>query len=163
MVNQVELTIALPSQIYLEQKADSVLLPAVRADVNILPERAPSVFVLDYGVLQILGRDGQPKARYFIKSGMADIANDKCRVMTSFILPYEEMTPHLAKKKLEEVDNEDDRLFYEMILDYQRGIRRRYLRTLNLFSDKSGQQKTYDEVLEDVRAGLEALRKRGKR
>lgn len=163
MVNQVELTIALPSQIYLEQKADSVLLPAVRADVNILPERAPSVFVLDYGVLQILGRDGQPKARYFIKSGMADIANDKCRVMTSFILPYEEMTPHLAKKKLEEVDNEDDKLFYEMILDYQRGIRRRYLRTLNLFSDKSGQQKTYDEVLEDVRAGLEALRKRGKR
>ncbi len=163
MVNQVELTIALPSQIYLEQKADSVLLPAVRADVNILPERAPSVFVLDYGVLQILGRDGQPKARYFIKSGMADIANDKCRVMTSFILPYEEMTPHLAKKKLEEVDNEDDKLFYEMILDYQRGIRRRYLRTLNLFSDKSGQQKTYDEVVEDVRAGLEALRKRGKR
>lgn len=163
MVNQVELTIALPSQIYLEQKADSVLLPAVRADVNILPERAPSVFVLDYGVLQILGRDGQPKARYFIKSGMADIANDKCRVMTSFILPYEEMTPHLAKKKLEEVNNEDDRLFYEMILDYQRGIRRRYLRTLNLFSDKSGQQKTYDEVVEDVRAGLEALRKRGKR
>ena len=163
MVNQVELTIALPSQIYLEQKADSVLLPAVRADVNILPERAPSVFVLDYGVLQIFGRDGQPKARYFIKSGMADIANDKCRVMTSFILPYEEMTPHLAKKKLEEVNNEDDRLFYEMILDYQRGIRRRYLRTLNLFSDKSGQQKTYDEVVEDVRAGLEALRKRGKR
>lgn len=163
MANQVELTVALPSQVYLDQKVDSVLLPAVRADVNILPERAPSVFILDYGVLQILGRDGQPKARYFIKSGVADIANDKCKVMTSFVLPFDDITPYLAKKKLEEVDNEDDRIFYGMVLDYQRGIRRRYLRTLNLFSDKSGVQKTYAEVVEDVKAGLEELKKRGRR
>lgn len=161
MANQVELSIALPSHVYLEQKVDSVLLPAVRADVDILPDRAPSVFILDYGVVQILGRDGQPKARYFIKSGVADIANDQCRVMTSFILPFDDITPHLAKKKLEEVDDEDDKLFYEMVLDYQRGIRRRYLRTLNLFSDKSGLPRTYEETVEDVRTSLEELKKRG--
>ncbi len=160
MANEVHLTIALPSQVFLETEVASVLLPAVRADVNILPERAPSVFTLDYGVLQILGRDGNPKERYFIKSGSASIADNKCMVLTSHIIPYDSITPYEAKKQVEVADNEDDRLFYQMILDYQRGVRRRYLRTLNVFADKSGQEKTHEEVVQDIREELEKLKQR---
>ncbi|MFR8207347.1 MAG: hypothetical protein ACLU99_14380 [Alphaproteobacteria bacterium] len=65
MANEVHLTIALPSQVFLETEVASVLLPAVRADVNILPERAPSVFTLDYGVLQILRTRRQSQRALF--------------------------------------------------------------------------------------------------
>ena len=143
MANEVHLTIALPSQVFLETEVASVLLPAVRA-----------------GVLQILGRDGNPKERYFIKSGSASIADNKCMVLTSQIIPYDNITPYDAKKQVEVADNEDDRLFYQMILDYQRGVRRRYLRTLNVFADKSGQEKTHEEVVQDIREELEKLKQR---
>ena len=33
----------------LEEKVASVILPAIRADVDVLPDRAPSVFALDFG------------------------------------------------------------------------------------------------------------------
>lgn len=105
MANEVHLTIALPvAGFFWRQEVASVLLPAVRADVNILPERAPSVFTLDYGVLQILGRDGNPKERYFIKSGSASIADNKCMVLTSHIIPYDSITPYDAKKQVEVAD-----------------------------------------------------------
>lgn len=159
MDKEIKLTLVIPSKVYLEEKVASVIIPAVRAEVNILPDRAPSVFVLDFGVVQILDRHGSLKKRYFIQSGVAEIADNTCRVMTQGIVPYEDMTPHLAKQKVEAAENEQDKLFYQMILDYQRGIRRRYLQTLNLFSARSG-EKTHAEIISDIRAGIEALRKR---
>ena len=81
-------------------------------------------------------------------------------VLTSQIIPYDNITPYDAKKQVEVADNEDDRLFYQMILDYQRGVRRRYLRTLNVFADKSGQEKTHEEVVQDIREELEKLKQR---
>lgn len=159
MDNEIKLSLIIPSKVYLEEKVASVILPAVRADVNILPDRAPSVFVLDFGVIQILGRNGEVKKRYFIHSGVAEIAEDTCKVMTQNVVPYDDMTPHSAKQLIETADNEQDRLFYQMVLDYQRGIRRHYLRTLNLFSVKSDVQ-TQAEMISDIRAGIEELKKR---
>lgn len=159
MDNEVKLTLIIPSKVYLEEKCASVIIPAVRADVDILPGRAPSVFVLDFGVVQILDRNGAVKDRYFIQSGMAEIAENNCRLMTQGIVPFSDINPHEAKKKVESAENEQERLFYQMILDYQRGIRRRYLRTLHLFSDKSGRPKTQEEVIADIRSEIEELKK----
>lgn len=160
MQNEVELTIALPSKIYLEKGVSSVLIPAVRADIDIIPGRAPSVFVLDYGVIKIYGRNGDEKEKYFIKSGVADVFGNKCLVMTQKIVPYDSISPYDAKKEAERSENEDDRIFYEMILDYQRGVRRRYLRTLNIFGNKSKKETTQDESIADIRKKLEELRRR---
>lgn len=150
MENQVELSIVLPSGEYLKENAASVLLPAVRADVDILPERAPSIFVLDYGVLQILNADGTPKKRYFIKSGTADVAANKCLVMTSEVVPFDDVSATVAQQKLENADNDDDRLFYQMILNQQKGIRRRYLRTFSATSQNEGKVLDYDSFWENV-------------
>ena len=159
MDNEIKLSLTIPSKVYLEEKVANVIIPAVRADVDILPNRAPSVFVLDFGVLQILDKNGSVKKRYFIQSGVADIADNNCRVMTQGVVPYDEMTPHVAKQKVEAAENEQERLFYQMILDYQRGIRRRYLRTLNLFSFKSA-GKMPTEIISGIKAGIKALKKR---
>ena len=162
MEKSVHLTVAVPDRVYLEENVASVILPAVRADVNILPDRAPSIFVLDFGVLQILNANGSLKQRYFVQSGVAEIADNNCKVMIQGILPFDDINPHMAKKRVEAAENEQDRLFYQMILDYLRGIRRRYLRTLNLFSDKSGLPKTHEEIVADIKAEIEELKQHNK-
>ena len=160
MDNEINLTIAVPSKIYLEEKVASVIVPAVRAAVNILPSRAPSVFVLDFGVLEILNDNGGVEKRYFVQSGMAEVAGNNCKVMVQGIVPFEEVDLRAAQKQIETAENEQEKLFYQMILDYQKGIRRRYLRTLNMFSRKSGHQKTYDEVISEIKYSIDELRKK---
>ena len=160
MDNEINLTIAVPSKIYLEEKVASVIVPAVRAAVNILPSRAPSVFVLDFGVLEILNDNGGVKKRYFVQSGMAEVVGNNCKVMVQGIVPFEEVDLRAAQKQIETAENEQEKLFYQMILDYQKGIRRRYLRTLNMFSRKSRHQKTYDEVISEIKYSIDELRKK---
>lgn len=158
MAYEIRLKISTPSKVYLETEAASVIIPAVRADINILPRRAPSVFVLDFGVLQILDRSGAVSDRYFIQSGMAEVADNQCHVMTQGIIPYEDITFDEAKKRIETAHDEQGRLFFQMILDTQLGIHRRYLRTLKLFSDKTGEPMTQEEIIASIKADLENLR-----
>ena len=116
----------------------AVVLPAVRAPIEILPDRAPSVFVLDYGVVQVTGRGVDTKEKYFIYSGMADVAENHCKIMTQEVVAASEINVIAAKELAEKARDDNERLFYEMIVDHLRGVRRRYLRTLKVFARKSG-------------------------
>lgn len=147
MGKEIDLSIILPARTYLQEKVVSVIIPAVRADIDILPDRAPSIFALDFGLLQILNANGTVKAGYFIHSGMAQIAGNECKIMVQGVAPASEMTPHVAKKKLDEAQSEQMKLFYQMILDHQRGVRRRYLRTLQLYSKKLKQRKGFKKFV----------------
>lgn len=138
MSSEVKLTIELPTGIFLEKNVPAVVLPAVRAPIEILPDRAPSVFVLDYGVVQVTGRGQDTKEKYFIYSGMADVAENHCKVMTQEVVAASEVNVNTAKELAEKARDENERLFYEMIVDHLRGVRRRYLRTLKVFAKKSG-------------------------
>ena len=138
MSNEVRLTIELPTGIFLEKNVPGVILPAVRAPIEILPDRAPSVFVLDYGVVQVTGRGMDTREKYFIYSGMADVAENHCKVMTQAVVAASEVNVNTARELAEKAGDENERLFYEMIVDHLRGVRRRYLRTLKVFAKKSG-------------------------
>lgn len=138
MSNEVRLTIELPTGIFLEKNVPGVILPAVRAPIEILPDRAPSVFVLDYGVVQVTGRGMDTREKYFIYSGMADVAENHCKVMTQAVVAASEVNVNTARELAEKARDENERLFYEMIVDHLRGVRRRYLRTLKIFAKKSG-------------------------
>ena len=158
MAKEIKLSVATPSKTYLETDVASVIIPAVRADVNILPQRAPSVFVLDFGVLQILDAEGAVKSKYFIQSGMAEIADNQCKVMTQGVIPYEDITFDEAKKRIETAQDEQGRLFFQMILDTQLGIQKRYLRTLKFFTFKRKEPITQEELISRIKADLETLR-----
>lgn len=148
MAKDVELTIVLPAKTYLQERVGSVIIPAVRADIDILPDRAPSVFALDFGLLQLLNENGSIKNKYFIQSGMAEVVDNKCKIMTQGIIPAD-ISVFDAKKKLDEAEHEQMKIFYQMIIDYQRGVRRRYLRTLQLFSKKLKKKKSLKAQKED--------------
>ena len=158
MAKEIKLSIVTPSKTYLETDVASVIIPAVRADVNILPQRAPSVFVLDFGVLQILDAGGAVKSKYFIQSGMAEIADNQCKVMTQGVIPYEDITFDEAKKRIETAQDEQGRLFFQMILDTQLGIQKRYLRTLKFFPIKRKEPITQEELISRIKADLDTLR-----
>ncbi len=138
MSNELKLTIELPTGVFLEKEVSGVIIPAVRAPVEILPERAPSVFVLDFGVLEIVGRGNLQKEKFFIYSGAADVAQNHCKIMTQEVVPATDITINQAKERAENAHDEVERLFYEMIVDNMRGARRRYLRTLQIYARKSG-------------------------
>ena len=136
MVKEVNVSIILPARTYLQESVASVIIPAIRADVDILPDRAPSVFALDFGLVKLLNQNGTLKDSYFIQPGIAEIVNNECKIMTQGVISAKEVSAYDAKKKLAEAESEQMKLFYQMVLDYQRGTRRRYLRTLQLYNKK---------------------------
>ena len=49
-----------------------------------------------------------------------------------------EINVNKAKELMDKSQNENQRIFYEMIIDHIRGVRRRYLRTLQAMRKKKG-------------------------
>lgn len=138
MANEFKLTIELPTGIFVEKQVPAVVLPAVRAPIEILPDRAPSVFVLDYGVVEITGKGSTVVDKYYIYSGAAEVAENHCKIMTQEVLAAADININKAKELMDKAIDENQRLFYEMIVDHIRGVRRRYLRTLRAMRKKSG-------------------------
>lgn len=147
MGKELNLKIVLPSRTFLEEKASSVIIPAVRADVNILSDRAPSVFALDFGVVKVLNSNGSTKADYYVHSGMAEVVDNNCNIMVQGAVPMAEINAAEAKKRLEAADTPQMQLFYQMILDHQRNVRRRYLRTLQLYAKKLKQKNYFKKMV----------------
>ena len=147
MGKELNLKIVLPSRTFLEEKVASVIIPAVRADVNILPDRAPSVFALDFGVVRVLNPNGSIKADYFVHSGMAEVVDNNCDIMVQGVAVAAELNVAEAKKRLEKAETPQMQLFYQMILDHQRNVRRRYLRTLQLYAKKLKQKNHFKKTV----------------
>lgn len=135
MAREINLTIALPGKVYLEEKVSSVVVPALKAAVNVLPDRAPSVFVLDYGALDILDEMGKLQKRYFVMAGVAEVAENNCKVMVQGIVPFENMDAKKAQTLVEDAQNAQDRLFYQMISNYYNGVSKCYLQNVQTVSE----------------------------
>jgi len=111
MVDKVRLRIELPNAVMPEMEANGVIIPAVAGDVTILSERAPSVYALDYGMVQLLDANMKPFAKYYISAGVADVAQGEIKLMTGQVLKADEVTKSEA-----EVKAQND-VFYQMIVD----------------------------------------------
>ena len=88
MAQNVNLIIYTPEKTALERKVYRVVLPYGNTNLTVLEERAPTSLVLHAGVLQILKEDDSVEAAYFIDSGVADIADNVCKISTAHLLPY---------------------------------------------------------------------------
>ena len=107
-----------PFKIFRTASVDRVQLPAVGGSVTILPERAPTLFLLTNGLLQILDEDSKPVERYFIKGGVADVARNRCAVSTEKVVSLDKITLVRAAEKRDAAILSDDKDFYQMIVDY---------------------------------------------
>lgn len=111
MANKVKLTIEMPSAVMPSMEADGVIIPAVDGDITILSERAPSVFALNYGLVQLLDANMKPTAKYYVSAGVADVAQGVVKLMTGQVLKSDAITKAEAEAKAK------DDVFYQMIVD----------------------------------------------
>jgi F0F1-type ATP synthase epsilon subunit len=117
MSNKVKLIIEFPDKVMPAVEAESVIIPAKKGDVTILSERAPSVFMTDFGVVQLLDDKAQPSERYFVSAGVADVAEATIHLMVSQAIAWGKITADEAQQRLQITENKADKMYYQMILD----------------------------------------------
>jgi len=96
---------------------DRVQLPAVNGDITILPNRAPILLLLRNGLLQILDKDGKPLERYFVKGGVADVARNRCAVSSEKVVSFDNIDIVKAAEKRDSAILQEDKDFYQSIVD----------------------------------------------
>lgn len=106
-----------PFKVSRTDAVDRVQLPAVDGNITILPDRAPTLILLSNGLLQILDKNGQSKERYFIKGGIADVARNRCAVSTEKVVMFDKIDIIKAAEKRDAAILDDDKQFYQMIID----------------------------------------------
>ncbi len=110
--------ISRPYKVYRTAKVDKVVVPGVNGDLTVLRDRAPSLVLLRNGLLQVLDTANKPIERYFIKGGIADIARNRCAVSTEKVVSYENIDIAKATEKRDAAVHDDDKAYYQMIIDY---------------------------------------------
>ena len=103
--------------VYNPEKADKIVLPAEKGPLTVISGRAPTSLMLRRGVIRLLDKDNQPLKHYFIKSGVADVAEDICAVSAEVIDAYTDMSKELAAEKRDAAKTQEDKDYYQMIFD----------------------------------------------
>lgn len=106
-----------PYKISATASVAKVVLPAVKGDVTILPERAPTLFLLRNGLLQVLDKNNQPQERYFIKGGVADVARNRCAISSEKVVAFDKIDINRAAEKRDAAIHQGDKDFYQMIIE----------------------------------------------
>ena len=116
--NEILFRLSRPFKISRTAAVDRVQLPVAGGSVTVLPDRAPTLFLLADGLLQVLDKEGKPPERYFIKGGVADVARNRCAVSTEKVVAFDKIDLPRAAEKRDEAILPDDKVFYQMIVDY---------------------------------------------
>ena len=116
-MENISLKVTTPTKIIKDMQACRVVIPAYHGDMTILKDRAPSSVLLKDGVLQIWDADGNPIEKYFVKGGVADIAQNKCIIASERVIPVDGVTMLCAKPRFRTAIARDKH-FYQMIIDH---------------------------------------------
>ena len=113
MSQNVTLTIYTPEKKALDKKVYRVVLPYGNTNLTVIEDRAPTSLVLHAGLLQILREDDSISESYFIDSGVADIADNVCKISTAHLIPSGSITAAEARELSEQEPQNAE--FYGMI------------------------------------------------
>ena len=113
MTENITLQIWTPERTAFNQKVYRVVLPTGKTTLTVIEDRAPTSMMIYAGVMQILNPDDSIKDWYFIDKGVADIAQNVCRISTAHLLHHSQIT---IDKALELKEKEpENAVFYNMI------------------------------------------------
>ena len=116
MAENITLQIWTPERTAFNQKVYRVVLPTGKTTLTVIEDRAPTSMMIYAGVMQILNPDDSIKDWYFIDKGVADIAQNVCRISTAHLLHHSRIT---VDKALELKEKEpENAVFYNMIVLY---------------------------------------------
>ena len=116
MAENVTLKIWTPEKTVMNKKVYRVVLPYGDKNLTVIEDRAPTSLVIAPGVMQILDESNQVTAWYFIDSGVADIADNVCKISTRHFIEHS----HIGATKAQELKEQEpeNAAFYDMIVHY---------------------------------------------
>lgn len=102
----IQLKIVLPYKVLPTLDVAQVVLPADKGMMTIIRDRAPTTVLLTNGILEVLNEQNVAVAKYFIQGGVANIADNKCEVMTERALTFDEVSINKIQTLKEDHINE---------------------------------------------------------
>lgn len=94
MEKHVHLKIFTPDKVYKEQDVRRVVVPGADGDLTVLPERAPTAMVLTNGYVRVLDEHDSITDKYFIRGGIANIADDICAISTEGVVSEDDISKY---------------------------------------------------------------------
>lgn len=105
MALDIALKIYIPEKLVLDKKAHRVVLPTDDKTLTVIKDRAPTLMVVDMGVVQILDDDERVSEEYYVSGGAADIKEDTCTVLTEAVINRKDVDLAKARELYDEFAN----------------------------------------------------------
>ncbi len=99
MEKNFNLEIISPEKIILSEKVNSVTMPSFEGEMTILPDHIPLITFLRPGIVRI---EGSKESEYFVEEGTVEFSNNTLIILSSTIIPLENVKGENLSKMIEE-------------------------------------------------------------
>ena len=99
MEKNFSLEIISPEKIILSEKVNSVTMPSFEGEMTILLDHIPLITFLRPGILRI---EGSKESEYFVEEGTVEFSNNTLIILSSTIIPLENVKGENISKMIEE-------------------------------------------------------------
>ena len=99
MEKNFNLEIISPEKIILSEKVNSVTMPSFEGEMTILPDHIPLITFLRPGIVRI---EGSKEGEYFVEEGTVEFSNNTLIILSSTIIPLENVKGENLSKMIEE-------------------------------------------------------------
>ena len=99
MEKNFNLEIISPEKIILSEKVNSVTIPSFEGEMTILLDHIPLITFLRPGILKI---EGSKESEYFVEEGTVEFSNNTLIILSSTIIPLENVKGENISKMIEE-------------------------------------------------------------
>ena len=99
MEKNFNLEIISPEKIILSEKVNSVTIPSFEGEMTILPDHIPLITFLRPGIVRI---EGSKESEYFVEEGTVEFSNNTLIILSSTIIPLENVKGENLSKMIEE-------------------------------------------------------------
>ena len=99
MEKNFNLEIISPEKIILSEKVNSVTMPSFEGEMTILPDHIPLITFLSPGIVRI---EGSKESKYFVEEGTVEFSNNTLIILSSTIIPLENVKGKNLSKMIEE-------------------------------------------------------------
>ncbi len=99
MEKNFNLEIISPEKIILSEKVNSVTIPSFEGEMTILKDHIPLITFLRPGVVRT---EGSKESEYFVEEGTVEFSNNTLIILSSTIIPLENVKGENISKMIEE-------------------------------------------------------------
>ena len=99
MEKNFNLEIISPEKIILSEKVNSVTIPSFEGEMTILADHIPLITFLRPGIAEI---EGSKESKYFVEEGTVEFSNNTLVILSSSIIPVENIKTENISKMIEE-------------------------------------------------------------